>query len=142
MADPTTLQSKSPPSAAPGAAPGGNYAIDHDVHILDRLAVLYRYRHMALAVFVLTTLAIMIQGYTSIQYYQATARLQIDDERSTAVPGLTMPDSTHCYEDPEPYFQTQHRILQGRDLAAGLQRSWSSRRFLSSTARPPHRRPP
>src|SRR2546428_4704688 len=86
-----------------------------DVHLLDRLAVLYRYRTIAASVFLLTTLAVMIQGYTSVQVYRARARLLIEDERSTAIPGVTSPENTY-YEDPEPYYQTQYKILQGRDL--------------------------
>ena len=65
--------------------------------------------------FLLTTLAVMIQGYTSIQVYRARARLLIEDERSTAIPGVTSAENTY-YEDPEPYYQTQYKILQGRDL--------------------------
>ena len=38
-----------------------------DAYLLDRLAVLYRYRFIAASVFVLTTLAIMFQGYTTGQ---------------------------------------------------------------------------
>ena len=44
-----------------------DFTPDTDVHLLDRLAVLYRYRRIAFAVFVLTTAAMMIQGYTTIQ---------------------------------------------------------------------------
>jgi polysaccharide biosynthesis transport protein len=108
--------------AAPAAAPSGEprpggaaFTIESDVHLLDRLAVLYRYRTIATTVFILTSLGVMIQGYTSIQIYKAQARLQIDDERSTAVPGVTSAENTY-YEDPEPYYNTQYKILQGRDL--------------------------
>jgi polysaccharide biosynthesis transport protein len=90
-------------------------AVESDVHLLDRLAVLYRYRAVAITVFLLTTLAVMIQGYTSVQLYRAQARLDIEDERSTAIPGVTTAENTF-YEDPEPYYQTQYKILQGRDL--------------------------
>jgi capsular exopolysaccharide synthesis family protein len=85
-----------------------------DVHILDRLAVIYRYRRIALAVFVLTTIALTIQGYSNVQLYQAKAQILIEDERSTAMPGMT---SNEYYEDPLPYYNTQYRILRGRDLA-------------------------
>jgi capsular exopolysaccharide synthesis family protein len=85
------------------------------VHILDRLAVLYRYRRVALTVFVLTTAVMMIQGYSNIQVFQARAQLLIEDERSTAVPGINASDNTF-YEDPDAYYNTQHRILKGRDL--------------------------
>ena len=100
-------------------APHGHHHVtftpENDVHILDRLAVLYRYRRIATAVFVLSAAAIMIQGYTSVQLYQAQAQIMIEDERATAVPGLNGAESVF-YEDPEPYYNTQYRILKGRDL--------------------------
>src|SRR5215471_13274271 len=101
--------------ARPVAAPPTTFTASDDVHILDRLAVIYRYRYVAIAVFLLTTAAMMIQGYSAIQIYQARAQILIEDERSTAVPGITTPDNTY-YEDPEPYYKTQYRILKGRDL--------------------------
>jgi polysaccharide biosynthesis transport protein len=103
-----------PPKAAAGLAGGGPYAVEAETHLLDRFAVLYRYRAITSAVFILTTLAVMLQGYTAIPLYQAQAQLLIEDERSTAMVGLS-PDSSYV-QDPEPYFQTQYKILKGRDL--------------------------
>jgi len=71
------------------------------VHILDRIAVLYRYRRIGIAVFVLTSAAIMIQGYSNVQYFRAQGRLLIENERATEVPGIT-PGGEPFYEDPEP----------------------------------------
>jgi capsular exopolysaccharide synthesis family protein len=112
-----------PPNAAPPAAIPSpprsiapNYAVDDDVHLLDRLAVLYRYRAVVITVFILTTLVVMIQGYTAIQLFQAQAQILIENERSTVVPGLAASENAY-YEDPEPYYNTQFRILKGRDLA-------------------------
>ena len=107
------MPSTSPRGGSAPAAPG--FAPDTDVHILDRIAVLYRYRRIAAAIFVLTTAAMMIQGYTSIQYFRSQGQLLIENERTTAVPGLSNTNS-EFYEDPEPYYQTQYKILKGRDL--------------------------
>ena len=96
-------------------ASGAPHATENDVHLLDRLAVLYRYRHLSATVFVLATAAMIIQGYSNIKNFQAQARVLIEDERSTAVPGLQNDQNTY-YEDPEPYYQTQYKILKGRDL--------------------------
>ena len=85
------------------------------VHLLDRLAVVYRYRRISLAVFALTTTVLMIQGYSTIEYYRSQAQILIEDERTTAIPGLSSPESVY-WEDPEPYRQTQYRILKGREL--------------------------
>src|SRR3989442_999545 len=101
--------------SSPAAGGGSQFVPEGDVHLLDRLAVLYRYRRLCVTVFILSSAAMIIQGYTTIQMYQAMARLEINDERSTAVPGLANDQNTY-YEDPEPYFSTQHKILKGRDL--------------------------
>jgi len=117
MADSTPTGSR--PTAGAGAAPLPQPPLgaagDGDVHILDRLAVLYRYRRIAVTVFVLTTAALMIQGYSTIPMYQAKAQIEIDAERATALPGITTPDNTY-FEDPEPYYKTQYRIIKGREL--------------------------
>src|SRR5438128_92468 len=97
-------------------APPATLPADTDIHLLDRFAVIHRYRQVALSVFCLAAVAVMIQGYTTVRVYQAQARLLIESERSTIIPGLTTtPDA--FYEDPEPYYQTQYKILKGRDLA-------------------------
>jgi capsular exopolysaccharide synthesis family protein len=103
------------PGGRPGAAsPAQTFSPDADVHLLDRIAVIYRYRRIATVVFVLTTAAMMIQGYSGIQYYRAQGRLLIENERTTAIPGIGAAEE--FYEDPEPYYQTQYKILKGRDL--------------------------
>jgi succinoglycan biosynthesis transport protein ExoP len=116
---PSRLPEAATPLQAPGAASRQAAQISSlttRVHILDRLGIVYRYRRVALAVFVLTTLALMIQGYSSnIQLFEARARLLIEAEQSTAMVGITA-DGT--YFDPLiSYYKTQYRILRGRDLA-------------------------
>ena len=96
--------------------PPPTYSADRDVHLLDRLAILYRYRRVSGAVFVLTALVLMIQGYSNVTRYEAQARLLIEEERSTAVPGISSALDAY-WEDPVPYYNTQYRILRGRELA-------------------------
>ena len=110
---PIPASSAPPPHGAPKPHQP-TYSIDKDVHILDRLAVVYRYRRIALAVFVLTSIALMVQGYSNVQVYQAKAQVLIEDERSTEMAGIAPSD---YYQDPVPYYNTQYRILRGRDLA-------------------------
>jgi polysaccharide biosynthesis transport protein len=142
MSDPTAPASPRPPAATAqpaGTAGTGQFTPDGEVHLLDRLAVLYRYRRLCVTVFILSTAAMIIQGYTTIQMYQATARLEINDERSTAVPGLSNDQNTY-YEDPEPYFSTQHKILKGRDLTRRVVRKLHLEtvpEFNGSSAPPP-----
>jgi capsular exopolysaccharide synthesis family protein len=125
-----------PPRAT--APPPPTFSANDDVHILDRLAVIYRYRYVAVAVFVLTTAAMMIQGYSTIQIFQSRAQILIEDERSTAVPGITSPENTY-YEDPEPYYKTQYRILKGRDLTRRVIKRLHLERVpeFNGTATPP-----
>jgi polysaccharide biosynthesis transport protein len=99
-------------AGGPSPAP---YTPENEVHLLDRLAVLYRYRQLCITVFILVTAAMIIQGYSNVKIYQAQARVLIEDERSTAIPGLQNEQNTY-FEDPEPYYQTQYKILKGRDL--------------------------
>jgi len=116
VSSPRVARVPRPPAArGPAAQPQLEYGPGTEVHLLDRIATLYRYRRIAAAVFILTSVAIMIQGYTGVPMYQAQARLLIEDERSTAIPGLTNSENMF-YEDPEPYYQTQYKILKGRDL--------------------------
>lgn len=64
-------------------------------HMLDRLAVLHRHRHLAAALFGLTALAVVVRDYTALQFYRASARVLIDDERSTAIPGLAATEAAY-----------------------------------------------
>jgi capsular exopolysaccharide synthesis family protein len=133
-----TLPPASPKSGTSTSAPG--FTPDTDVHILDRIAVLYRYRRIAVAVFVLTSAAMMIQGYTTTQYYRSQGQLLIENERSTAVPALAAGGSAEqFYEDPEPYFQTQYKILKGRDLTRRVVKRIKLNRVpeFNGTTRPP-----
>jgi len=133
MSDP---QKSIRPAPGPTAAPRPHH---RDVHILDRLAILYRYRRVAAAVFALTTAAVMIQGYSHVRMFQAQARLLIEDERRTAVPGITSPENTY-WEDPLPYYQTQYRILKGRDLTRRVVKKlelWQVPEFNGTAEAPP-----
>jgi capsular exopolysaccharide synthesis family protein len=140
MSEPSASRPLPSGTTAQGSAghrpPPPTYSTDKDVHILDRVAVIYRYRRMAFAVFVLTAIALMIQGYSNEQLFQAKAQLLIEDERSTATPGITQSD---YYEDPLPYYNTQYRILRGRDLARRIVRKLNLAAIpeFNGTAKPP-----
>ena len=58
----------------------------------------------------------MLESYSATPMYQTQARIVIQDERSTAVANLNSTGPTY-WQDPEPYFNTQYRILQSRGLA-------------------------
>ncbi|MGH9349743.1 MAG: GumC family protein [Vicinamibacterales bacterium] len=103
--------------AGAGAAPsrlGSVYAPNRHIHLFDRLAVVIKYYKAVLAVLVLVVAGWMYQTYTTIPMYRAQARLQIEEEHTAQT---DFKDAYLAYTDPEPYYQTQYRILQGRDLA-------------------------
>jgi succinoglycan biosynthesis transport protein ExoP len=128
----------SPQRPSPSPTPRVGTPGDPEVHILDRLAIIYRYRRIATTVFVLTTAAVMIQGYSNVRLFQAQARVVIEEERSIAVPGLGNSNDQY-YEDPEPYFKTQYRILKGRDLVRRVVKSLHLETVpeFNGTAKPP-----
>ena len=97
-----------PARAAQQKLPGGS-----GIHILDRLAVLHRHRKIGLAVFVLTSLAIMVPGYTNLRF-QAQGRLLIEGERPAA---LSFQSSEQYDEDAQANGDSQAKIIKGRDLA-------------------------
>jgi succinoglycan biosynthesis transport protein ExoP len=90
-----------------------------NTHLFDRFAVIVKYYKAVVAVFVLVVSGWMYQTYTTIPMYRAQARLQIEEESKAQT---DFKDAYLAYSDPEPYYQTQYRILQGRDLARGAVR--------------------
>lgn len=90
-----------------------------EVHVLDRIQAVSRYRYVAIAAFALILAASTLYAYWQTPLYRATVRLliEIEDERSLAVEGVGPTRAVDLYQDPEPYFQTQYRILSGRELA-------------------------
>ena len=86
------------------------------VHLLDRLTAVFRHRRIAGAAFVIVVSVMMLQTYSKIPLYRASARVEIQDERSTAVGNLNSNDPMY-YQDPEPYYNTQYSILRSRGLA-------------------------
>ncbi|HET9467162.1 MAG TPA: polysaccharide biosynthesis tyrosine autokinase, partial [Vicinamibacterales bacterium] len=77
---------------------------------------LYKYRYVIVTIFVLVMVAVTIRTYTTTSLYRATTSVLIEDDRAAAVAGFNT--SITEYVDPEPYYQTQLRILTGRELAA------------------------
>ena len=138
------MSEASPPPRSPSASAAGRggaspYAPpEQDVHILDRLAIIYRYRRIAIAVFILTTTALMIQGYSNLRLFQAQARLLIENERSAEMPGITNQNDTY-YEDSDAYYKTQYRILKGRELTRRVVKSLHLENVaeFNGTAEPP-----
>ncbi len=111
-----------PPAGQPAAGvpyglpPGfAGFQAEPEVHLLDRLGVIYRYRRIVGTVFGLVMVGAIVQSYTAVPLYRATARVQIEEERPPIAGFQEAPVSV--YQDPEVYKNTQYAILRGRDLA-------------------------
>ena len=88
----------------------------NEVHLLDQLATIYRHRSLVVSVFAIVVTLMMLQSYSTIPLYRAVARVLIDDERTAMVAGMNSTDPFY-WVDPEPYYETQYRILQSPGLA-------------------------
>ena len=90
-----------------------------ETHLFDKLRALLRYKWPAAAACVVVVGLAALQAYSRTPLYRATARLliELEDERSLAMEGVGSAKTTEYTYDPEPYFQTQYRILTGRELA-------------------------
>src|SRR4030095_12971769 len=104
-----------PAQPAQGRKTGGLFSPDPNVHLFDRLAIIVKHGKVAIGVAMLVIAGMMYQTYTTVPLYRAQARIQIDEEHTTAQTDFK--ESSLVYTDPEPYYQTQYKILQGRDLA-------------------------
>jgi capsular exopolysaccharide synthesis family protein len=103
-------QSPAPPAPHPASMPP-----EHETHLLDRLAILYKYRYATIGVFLAVVAWSMVDSYTTIPTYRAAARLQIDDETvSIGTPAEIA--QNFMPPDPEVFLGTQYRIIQGREL--------------------------
>jgi polysaccharide biosynthesis transport protein len=102
-----------------------------EVHLLDRLAVIFKHLRLIGAVFAIVVSIAMLESYSATPLYRSLARIVIQDERSTAIGTLNSTDPAY-WQDPEPYFNTQYRILQSRGLA---------RRIIKKLPPPPPAQP-
>src|SRR5688572_33084771 len=107
------------PAKSPQRAAGkGLFANDSDTHLLDRVNAIYKYRYIVVTVFLLVLLAVAVRTFTTTPMYRSTTSVLIEDERAASVAGFNSATSAEYVSDPEPYYQTQLRILTGRELAA------------------------
>jgi polysaccharide biosynthesis transport protein len=98
------------------------FSNDSDVLLLDRLNAVYKHRQLVLTVFLLVMIGVVLRTYTITPLYRASARVLIETESAAAVAGFNSPATGSYTDDPEPYYQTQYRILTGRDLGARVAR--------------------
>jgi polysaccharide biosynthesis transport protein len=116
MFDTQEIRAGAVPADSHAALPLPPVGSGQPVHLLDRLNAVFKHRRIAGTAFVLVVTSMMVQTYSTIPIYQTSARIEIQDERSTSVTTLGVNDST-WWQESAPYYQTQYEILRSRELA-------------------------
>lgn len=112
---PVTIEPPAPAMPVSGVPGGpGGYG-ESEVHLLDRLSVIYRYRKVVLAVIIIVLIGGAVQTYTTTKEYRATAIIQIDPDRA-AVPGLAAA-LLYNSDDEEYQMETELSRLRSHQLA-------------------------
>ena len=108
------------------------------MHVLDRLNAVFKHRRLAGVAFVLVVTTMMVQTYSTIPVYQASSRVQIQDERTTQVGNLNANDPAF-WQDSEPYYRTQYEVIKSRGLARRVVRklNLAASPLFNGTAPPP-----
>ena len=116
MFDTQEIRAGAMPADSQAALPMPPIGSGQPVHLLDRLNAVFKHRRIAGTAFVLVVTSMMVQTYSTIPVYQTSARIEIQDERSTSVTTLGVTDPT-WWQESAPYYQTQYEILRSRELA-------------------------
>ena len=116
MASDVPQTTDSAPPAQPAKAPATPQVTLPDTHLFDRLAVLYKYRWASLTVFALAVGWFMVDSYSQVPIYRATAQVLIEDPNNDIATPTEIARNIAA-TDIELYMQTQLRIIRGRDLA-------------------------
>src|SRR5687768_6622552 len=88
-------------------------------HLSDRLRVIVKRRHVALASFAVVSLAATVYAFTATPIYEGRAQLLIEADDPNVidfkqVTGEQVNGNTLSRQD---YYQTQYRLLQSRSVA-------------------------
>src|SRR5882757_5885845 len=84
-------------------------------HLLDYLMVLRKHQWLVLSFLVTVVTIVTIATYRMQPVYDATTRIQIDQENTNILP-FSPTDSYNMYQDLEAYIETQSRILTSQTL--------------------------
>jgi polysaccharide biosynthesis transport protein len=116
---PVTIEPPAPAMPVSGVPGGpGGYG-ESEVHLLDRLSVLYRYRNIVIAVVIVVLIGGAVQTYTTTKEYKAVAVVQIDPDRPSIqgiAQGMFSPD------DDMYAFETELTNLRSHTLALRVAR--------------------
>ena len=102
-----------PAGPAPAAAQLQQAA---EPHLFDRISVLYKYRWASIMLFLLVVGWVMVDSYTQVPRYRASARILVEEPGADIATPAEIARNAPI-SDPEIYMQTQLRIMRGRDLA-------------------------
>jgi capsular exopolysaccharide synthesis family protein len=86
-------------------------------HLLDYLMVLRKHQWLVLAFLVTVVTVVTIATYRMEPVYDATTRIQIDQENANILP-FSPADPYAMYQDAEAYIETQSKILTSQTMAA------------------------
>jgi capsular exopolysaccharide synthesis family protein len=118
----TSSPEDAPPAGAPAAAtrrlgPAGRSRTEP--HLLDYLRVVVRRRHVALAAFLIVSLAAAVYSFTVTPIYEGRVQLLIeaDDPNVIDFQQVTSGEMNANTLSRQDYYQTQYRLLQSRSLA-------------------------
>lgn len=113
---PVTIEPPAPAMPVSGVPGGpGGYG-ESEVHLLDRLSVIYRYRNVVIAVIFIVLIGGAVQTYTTTKEYRTFAQVQIDPERA-AMPGLSGAGLLYNADDEEYQMETELQTLRSHQLA-------------------------
>ncbi len=141
MFDTQEIRAGAMPADSQAALPMPPVGTGQPVHLLDRLNAVFKHRRIAGTAFVLVVTSMMVQTYSTIPVYQTSARIEIQDERSTAVTTLGAADPT-WWQESAPYYETQYEILRSRELARRVVRRLNLKENPDFNGRGPQPRDP
>ena len=133
---PVTIEPPAPAMPVSGVPGGpGSYG-ESEVHLLDRLSVLYRYRHIVIAVVTVMVIGGAVQTYTTTKEYKTGAVVQIDPDRP-AIQGIAQ--GMFSPDDDMYAFETELTNLRSHMLALRVARKLNlanNREFNGEEAQP------
>lgn len=92
-------------------------AVDDSVQLRDYWRVLVKRKWIILTCLVMLTTLTTIQSFKSVPIYRATAKLEIEAEKSNILPYKNIVELDTQMANQDQYLQTQFKILQSRSLA-------------------------
>lgn len=94
--------------------PPPSHLVQADVHLRDLVAVVYKRRRLVITVVLLTLLAGLLHVLLTPPVFEGRTQLLIEKEAANVV---SFKQAFEQNQNTDDYYQTQYRLLHGRDLA-------------------------